>query len=198
MTASKLITRLRIRLHQIAFAGVLVLMLLADSRWNTGALEIVGSLLFFVGLCLVAAAVLGRLWCMLYIGGQKTSTLVTEGPYSLSRNPLYFLSLLGAIGVGMCTKTFTIPLLIFACVFPVYHATIKTEEAKLARQHGDTHSRYCRAVPRFFPKFSAFKEPRETPVDLKVYRTHMAHVSWFIVAVAALELRLWTAPLLLW
>ena len=157
MKTSKLIAGLRIRLHQIAFLGLVVLVLFTGSRWSKGSFEFIGSLLFSIGLCFVAVAIIGRMWCMLYIGGQKTKALATEGPYSLSRNPLYFLSLLGAVGIGMCTKTFTIPLLIFGCVFPVYRATIKTEEAKLAKLHGDIHVRYRCAVPQFFRSFVGSK-----------------------------------------
>jgi protein-S-isoprenylcysteine O-methyltransferase Ste14 len=36
-----------------------------------------------------------RLWCSLYISGYKNSQLITSGPYSLCRNPLYFFSFVG-------------------------------------------------------------------------------------------------------
>jgi protein-S-isoprenylcysteine O-methyltransferase Ste14 len=40
------------------------------------------------GWCLWPGATL-RLWSTLYIGGRKRVVLVSDGPYSLCRNPLY-------------------------------------------------------------------------------------------------------------
>lgn len=41
------------------------------------------SLIEFSGFFLVFGAVLGRLWCTLYIGGRKDQKLCQSGPYSL-------------------------------------------------------------------------------------------------------------------
>lgn len=42
------------------------------------------------GFLLVLTGVFGRLWSILYIGNKKNVSLVTTGPYSVTRNPLYF------------------------------------------------------------------------------------------------------------
>lgn len=57
------------------------------------------TILFLLGLLLVGVATVGRLWCSLYISGHENSELITTGPYSLSRNPLYFFSLPGFAGI---------------------------------------------------------------------------------------------------
>src|SRR5713226_3679090 len=56
-------------------------------------LEMVGVLLIFLG-------IVGRLWATLYIGGRKSAEVVTGGPYSITRNPLYVFSTVAAAGVG--------------------------------------------------------------------------------------------------
>lgn len=91
--------RLRLRVVQataVVFGGTL---LLSRSAWNE-------ELLFYeivevAGLLLIVLCFVGRLWCILYIGARKNEELVTVGPYSLCRNPLYFFSTVGAVGIGL-------------------------------------------------------------------------------------------------
>lgn len=35
-----------------------------------------------------------RFWATLYVGGRKGSSVISEGPYSVCRNPLYLASFL--------------------------------------------------------------------------------------------------------
>ena len=42
---------------------------------------------------MILICILGRTWATLYIGGQKQRELVTKGPYSVVRNPLYLFTL---------------------------------------------------------------------------------------------------------
>jgi protein-S-isoprenylcysteine O-methyltransferase Ste14 len=59
------------------------------------------------GLLLILICILGRTWTTLYIGGLKRRTLVTKGPYSVVRNPLYLFTLLGATDVGAHSGSLT-------------------------------------------------------------------------------------------
>ena len=49
---------------------------------------------------MIFLGIVGRLWSTLYIGGRKSAEVVTGGPYSMTRNPLYVFSTLAAAGVG--------------------------------------------------------------------------------------------------
>lgn len=61
-----------------------------------------------LGLIAIMVCVLGRAWCSLYIGGRKKQEIVTCGPYSLCRNPLYVFSFIGAFGIGAQTGSLTV------------------------------------------------------------------------------------------
>ncbi|TGS89835.1 isoprenylcysteine carboxylmethyltransferase family protein, partial [bacterium M00.F.Ca.ET.177.01.1.1] len=64
------------------------------------SIEMFGVLLIFLG-------IVGRLWSTLYIGGRKSSEVVTGGPYSITRNPLYVFSTVAAAGVGAQIGSFS-------------------------------------------------------------------------------------------
>jgi len=162
-----MVEKLRIRISQI-FAGLLIVLIcVSSSRWEDQA-SFVTTALFLLGAVLVGIASLGRLWCSVYIAGYKTDHLVTQGPYSMCRNPLYFFSLLGALGVGFSSESFLIPLLILIGFVTYYPFVIKSEEAKLAKLHKDEFEVYLKKVPKFFPKMS-FSFARKKKVDFALY-----------------------------
>ncbi len=182
-----MIEKLRITVTQ-AFVIVLVLVIaISDSAWDESTAPFVSASLFLMGAVLVGIASLGRLWCSLYIAGYKTEVLVTEGPYSFSRNPLYFFSFLGGVGVGFASETFLIPTIIFI-VFTIYYPfVIKSEEAELQKLFGKKYDTYRKNVPMFFPDMSKLREPEEYVVRPKIFKRHMVDALWFIWLLGIME-----------
>ena len=91
--------RQRTRIHTIQ-AGALAavpIFFLAQPTWQGTAHEFIE----IAGIVLVFACIFGRMWSILYVGSKKNKELVTSGPYSMTRNPLYFFSCIGAVGVGL-------------------------------------------------------------------------------------------------
>jgi len=86
MYSYSFLERARIHISRIMAMILLVVILFTSSRWE--GISSTSSVLFLIGCILVGIASLGRLWCSLYIAGYKNDTLVTLGPYSVSRNPL--------------------------------------------------------------------------------------------------------------
>lgn len=176
--------------HRILVSRVFALLffttvLLSESRMEG---TLVAPLLFLIGLSLVAVATVGRLWCSLYISGNKDFELVTVGPYSLTRNPLYLFSLIGFVGVGLGTECFTLPLLLIAFFALVYPAVIAREERDLRARFGAAFDAYCARVPRFLPRWSGLVEPDRWTVDPRLFRRTMFDVVWFVWLVAVIEL----------
>ena len=137
---------------------------------------------------LVAVASMGRMWCSLYIGGYKNDELIMQGPYSICRNPLYFFSMLGLLGVGFCTETFTFPAVFIVLFLLYYPFVIKGEEKRLKQIFGLGFDEYAKRVPAFFPRFSTYDEPENYNVKPAIYRRHMFSALWFIWIVGILEL----------
>lgn len=168
-----------------AFALAFFLVVLAMEGAYEGSL--VSTLVFLFGLVLVGVATVGRLWCSLYISGHKNTELITAGPYSLSRNPLYFFSLLGFAGIGFASETFSLGLVLAAAMLVGYPAVIRQEEAVLRERFGAAFEAYCARVPRFLPRLSGYVEPETYTVNPRLFRRSMFDVVWFIWFVGILE-----------
>ncbi len=176
----------RILLSRLAALAIFLFYLFSKSRWESEH-PLIDTTLFLLGLLLAGVGSLGRMWCSLYIAGYKDNTLITQGPYSITRNPLYFFSLLGLLGIGFATETLTFPfifLLFFALSYP---RVIAAEEKKLRVLFGATYEEYAKRVPAFFPKISLLKEPKSYSVNPQIYRKHMLSAIWFIWIIGFFE-----------
>ena len=177
----------RILLSRIAAVAAFFLLCASKSYWETKN-EKMAIVLSFIGTVLVGISALGRLWCSLFIAGYKDTRLITEGPYSISRNPLYLFSAIGAVGVGCATDTFTFPIAIIVLFTLYYPSVIKSEETRLKEIHGVEFQEYMERVPAFFPSFSAFSEPENYTVKPIVFRRHIFSALWFIWILGIVEL----------
>ena len=105
----------------------------------------------WAGIVLIVICILGRTWASLYIGGRKNEQLVTIGPYSITRNPLYFFSVIGAAGFGAQLGSIAVALVFAVLTWLVLHLVIIQEERVLADHYGVLFADYVKAVPQFFP-----------------------------------------------
>jgi protein-S-isoprenylcysteine O-methyltransferase Ste14 len=170
----------RILFSRLLIGCMVVLLLISEPKWHPRAFADITT--EFVALVMVMVAAFGRLWTLSYISGHKTKDLVTKGPYSIMRNPLYFFSLIGALGIGIASESIIILgslLLAFTVYYPL---VIRAEEEHLARIHGDGFQRYCSTVPTFMPRFSLFHEPTEYLVNARLLRRAFFSVMWFPLA----------------
>ncbi|HXF65527.1 MAG TPA: isoprenylcysteine carboxylmethyltransferase family protein [Burkholderiales bacterium] len=167
------------------FAAAFFFVVLATGSAHEGS--IVSITLFLAGLVLVGIATVGRLWCSLYVSGYKDSQLITTGPYSISRNPLYFFSLLGFAGIGFATETFTMGIALTSIVLIGYLPVIEREERSLRARFGPAYDEYCARTPRLFPDLAKLSEPDAYTVNPKLFRRTMGDVVWFIWFVGIIE-----------
>jgi len=122
-----------------------------DSSWFEDAVQT-------FGLWLIVSCVCGRVWCALYIGGRKSTELVELGPYSISRNPLYLFSCVGAIGVGLRTGSMALGILFLLAAIAVMLPVVRVEETVMRRTFAAAFEAYCAKVPRFGPRFSLWRD----------------------------------------
>lgn len=114
------------------------------------------------GIVLIVLGIAGRLWSTLYIGGKKSSVVVTDGPYSIMRNPLYFFSSVAAAGVGAQIGSITAVVGFGLACAAAFHIVILREEKYLSENLGAEYAAYMASVPRFWPKLSLYHEGQTT------------------------------------
>jgi protein-S-isoprenylcysteine O-methyltransferase Ste14 len=110
----------------------------------------IGALLVFLGATI-------RTWGAAYLRtdvvhdkAQHSETLVADGPFRYTRNPLYFASLPMAAGIGILASRAGFVFLVLANWIFVYRLIFREEEA-LHKTQGESYRAYCRSVPRFWP-----------------------------------------------
>jgi protein-S-isoprenylcysteine O-methyltransferase Ste14 len=161
------------RVMRTFYVVLVALLAVADTRWVDAAAA--QALLFPLGVLLVGASVVGRIWCVAYHAGYKNVTILDVGPYSLSRNPMYFCNFLGALGAVLTTVTLSIPLL-YVAVFAAYsRRVIRREERQLEVLHPEAFAAYRARTPAFVPKWSLLREPERYALNARRFRRAMLH-----------------------
>jgi protein-S-isoprenylcysteine O-methyltransferase Ste14 len=145
-----------------------------DGFWDT-TWEVVSFLILMV-------AAIGRVWTAAYISGRKTQELVIDGPYSLTRNPLYFFSFLAYLGAGLAFEKLTVALAFVVAFWLSHAATILAEESKLRNKYGDKYDDYAKTVPRFWPRIGRMKLPDTVTFSPVVFNRAVLHCGFIMLA----------------
>jgi len=164
--------------------GVLAVMAVCVLPWISSAWPESGWInqgLEWTGLAFLILAILGRCACMLYLGGRKGADLVAEGPYSVSRNPLYVFSILAVFGIGLQTGSLVVGLVLAGLAGLIFHWIVGEEEILLHQAFGESYDAYCRQTPKFLPKWSLWQSPQHVTVDLHgVWKTVRDALPYFL------------------
>ena len=148
----------------------------------------VHELLDWAGYGLLIVCVLGRSWCSTYIGGRKREELITVGPFSVVRNPLYAFSFVGTVGIGLTSASVTLTVLLAALFGLYYRAVVCREEAYLTARYAEPFRRYRLRVPRWIPDFSLWDDRDEMVVRPHFYFHTIRDAAVFFAAPPLLEL----------
>ncbi|KJS19019.1 MAG: sodium:proton antiporter [Hoeflea sp. BRH_c9] len=141
-----------------------------------------------LGLGLIGIAVTGRLWATLYVGGRKSIQLVQDGPYSVTRNPLYVFSTIGAFGVGMQAGSLLVGALAALITALVLTVTARQEAGFLRARFGAEFEEYEKRVPMFFPRPSLYVEPETLQILPRRLYSTLFDGAFFFLAFPLLEL----------
>ena len=120
-----------------------------------------------IGFCVVLVGEFIRLWGVAIAGSETRTTgpvggtfLITQGPFSYVRNPLYVGNMLMYFGIGVMSFAL-FPLLPFVALLYFlfqYSFIVSLEEEHLIKKFGNDYAIYCASVPRFFPALKKFSQ----------------------------------------
>lgn len=145
----------------------------------------------WIGLALIAVALLGRCWCILYLGGRKGAELMDQGPYSISRNPLYWFSMIAVVGIGAQSGSVLLGPIMAVFVYAVFKNVIEEEERLLRKVFGRKFDAYCAAVPRFGPRFANWKSEEHITVSMSGLWNTLRDALPYFLAIPLFELIEW-------
>ena len=171
----------------VLLVGIVGLLGLAAVTGSIGGDTLAHEGLEAFGLLLIAVCIVGRAWCSLYIGGRKKAEIVDCGPYSISRNPLYFFSFMGAFGMGAQSGSVTIAVLFLVVTYLVFRATVMREEAWLAGEFGAPYKAYMARTPRFWPNFSRWQDEATLEIRPTFFLTTLRDGAVMLLAVPLFE-----------
>nr|WP_223215798.1 isoprenylcysteine carboxylmethyltransferase family protein [Rhizobium herbae] len=140
------------------------------------------------GLVATFVAIFGRIWSTLYVGGRKSVTLVMDGPYSMTRNPLYFFSLVGIAGIGAQTGSILALLIFVTTALVVFTATVAQEEKFLQERFGAVFQDYVASTPRLLPRPSLWRDTDELEIKPRNFLRTLRDGSIFLVPWPVFEL----------
>lgn len=108
------------------------------------------SVSLLIGITVGMIGLAMRAWAAGFL--RKHEALATDGPYALTRNPLYFGSAILALGVIMAGKSDWGGALVAIYILLFYPAVMRREEAELREHYGEQFEIYAARVPLFWPR----------------------------------------------
>jgi protein-S-isoprenylcysteine O-methyltransferase Ste14 len=162
-------------------AGIFCKTLYPSDSWSHESMDLIGYLL-------VTSCAIGRIYSSAFIGGKKNEQLITWGPYSLCRNPLYFFSLLGAAGIGLMSTSIVVFALILGGFFTIYQDLIRREEEFLLAKFGQAYKDYAARIPRLLPSFKHYTCPGELVFQPAYLTKAVRDAVWWFAPLPLFEL----------
>lgn len=153
-----------------------------------GWAELVARLAAFL---LFLAGVRLRLWGALYLGGRRTRVLVTDGPFSVCRNPLYLGSFLVALSVAVRLRSLLVALAVAVAAALYTLGTIRQEERMLRAAFPTTYPAYAAPRRRFLPRPSQFRTDATIQVHLRGLKHEFRRLLRLLLIPITLEVLLW-------
>jgi protein-S-isoprenylcysteine O-methyltransferase Ste14 len=142
------------------------------------------------GAALALAGLLLRAWAAGYLA--KNQRLVTGGPYSYTRNPLYLGTAVMGLGGAVASRSWIMGVAFAAFFVLVYWPVMKREAQFLRQEFPEAFQSYARQVPLFFPKLPRIPAGSEK-FQWRLYLKNREYeaATGYVAAMLFLALKMW-------
>ena len=139
----------------LLFLAGLVVGLILDALFPTPFSD--APLNTILGLVVVVLSIMLGLWAVINMRQAGTSpdprdpvsALVTSGPFSFTRNPIYLSFVLFFIGVSLLANSWLMLVILIILIFVMQNGVIEREERYLEDKFGDEYRQYKAKVYRW-------------------------------------------------
>ena len=110
----------------------------------------IGAVVFVLAIALGVSAVITMTKAGSNVPTNRPSTTIVEqGPYRRTRNPIYLGMLLGQVGLAIAFNSVWLLVTLVPFSLVIRYGVIAREEAYLTRRFGDVYRGYCSRVRRW-------------------------------------------------
>jgi protein-S-isoprenylcysteine O-methyltransferase Ste14 len=140
----------------------------------------------FGGFLLMMAGMFFRAWSSGHI--NKDKELATEGPYSLTRNPLYFGSLILGSGIAVASNNRITTIIFIVYYLAFFTFLIAIERKRMRKRFGQQYDAWAKEANLFFPKIKKIgKSNFNIAYYMKNREYRVLYFSLFITAVLIIK-----------
>jgi protein-S-isoprenylcysteine O-methyltransferase Ste14 len=139
-----------------------------------------------VGFFFIIAGMFFRAWASGYI--DKDKELATNGPFSLTRNPLYFGNFILGLGIAIAGNNGYSYAIFFGFYLLFFPFLMVLEHQRLKKQFGKKYEEYARKSHSFFPKIKRIKKGEyNISYYMKNKEYRVLYFSLFVIAIMILK-----------
>jgi protein-S-isoprenylcysteine O-methyltransferase Ste14 len=139
-----------------------------------------------VGFFFIIAGMFFRAWAAGYI--NKDMELATKGPYSLTRNPLYFGNFILGMGIAISGNNLYSYGIFLAFYFLFFPFLMILEHRRMKEKFGKQYDEWAKNSNTFLPKIKRIKNPDfNISYYMKNREYRVLYFSLFVIAIFILK-----------
>jgi protein-S-isoprenylcysteine O-methyltransferase Ste14 len=139
-----------------------------------------------VGFFFIIAGMFFRAWASGYI--NKDKELATDGPFSLTRNPLYFGNFVLGLGIAIAGNNEYSYGIFFGFYLLFFPFLMVVEHKRMKEKFGEAYEKYSENLHSFFPKIKKIKRGEyNISYYMKNREYRVLYFSLFVIAIMILK-----------